>query len=785
MQMGKSAYILPPVALMKSCDATLGIVLGLASVVWAAPPTTLTTLHSIHALTNAEAQKAVPVVFEATVTYYRSYEYTLFVQDGDIAIYVHPKVILHLVPGDRVLVQGTTLGSFRPIVMADNITVIRRGDLPMPVSVGFQQLIRAQVDCLMVTVHGIVHSADMVNSAGNTNMILHLVVDGGSIEAIVDSDNSNLQNELLDADVELTGAESGNFDGKMQQTGVLIHVSSLANLKILRRANANPWTLPVTSMDEILLAFNAQNLPQRIRIHGTITYYQPGTAAVLQSGAKSLWIMTRSIAPLRIGDEADATGFPDVHDGFLTLINGEIQDSHNFQPVAPQQVTVRDLIRSKHLFDLVSVEGQVLTAVREASQDEYVIISDGYLFSAIDRHPDRVDLVSLPPIEDSLLGSTVRISGICVLDSSNPFDHDVPFDLLIRNSDDIVVVAKPSLLTVRNLIIVVGLLLFTVLGVGARGWILERRVRRQTSALAHRIEAEAAQERRRSRILEDINGSRPLPEIIERITELVSVTLDGARCWCQIADGIPIGNFPVATETLCVSCEEISAHSSGTPGKLFVALDSHRPSSEAEHKALALGAGLAALAIETRRLYSDLVHRSQFDLLTEIHNRFSLDRHLETLIQDARLIPAKFGLIYVDLDEFKQVNDECGHLVGDLLLQQVAMRMEREIRSVDMLARIGGDEFAILVPEVRNRADVEEIALRIERSFDEPVLAAEYVLHPSASVGVAVYPTDALTKDGLLNAADSAMYKTKNAKKQVAAMLGEHRNHQSMLKSLE
>jgi diguanylate cyclase (GGDEF)-like protein len=97
--------------------------------------------------------------------------------------------------------------------------------------------------------------------------------------------------------------------------------------------------------------------------------------------------------------------------------------------------------------------------------------------------------------------------------------------------------------------------------------------------------------------------------------------------------------------------------------------------------------------------------------------------------------------------------------------------MKHQVRSIDMLARIGGDEFAVVVPDVKNRADVEEIALRIERSFDEPVVVAEQVLHASASMGIAVYPEDALTMDGLLNAADSAMYQTKNAKKQIGKIL--------------
>ena len=89
-------------------------------------------------------------------------------------------------------------------------------------------------------------------------------------------------------------------------------------------------------------------------------------------------------------------------------------------------------------------------------------------------------------------------------------------------------------------------------------------------------------------------------------------------------------------------------------------------------EALAMGAGLATLAIETRRLYSDLIHRSEFDLLTDIQNRFSLEKQLDSLIEEARLTAGIFGLIYIDLDDFKLVNDRYGHHVGDLYLQEAA-----------------------------------------------------------------------------------------------------------------
>ena len=95
------------------------------------------------------------------------------------------------------------------------------------------------------------------------------------------------------------------------------------------------------------------------------------------------------------------------------------------------------------------------------------------------------------------------------------------------------------------------------------------------------------------------------------------------------------------------------------------------------------------------------------------------------------------------------------------------MRMMRQLRSVDVLARLGGDEFAALIPAVRSRVDVKEVAIRLERCFDEPFTVEGYVLQGSASVGIATYPEDGTTKDSMLTAADAAMYVGKQTGRQV------------------
>ena len=125
-------------------------------------------------------------------------------------------------------------------------------------------------------------------------------------------------------------------------------------------------------------------------------------------------------------------------------------------------------------------------------------------------------------------------------------------------------------------------------------------------------------------------------------------------------------------------------------------------------------------------------------------------------------------MLYIDLDDFKQVNDQFGHHTGDLYLQEVALRMKRQLRPGDILARLGGDEFAVILPNIRGRADVEEITLRLERCFEQPFTWEGCTVNGTASIGIAIYPADGTTRDSLLSAADAAMYVAKQTNPQMA-----------------
>lgn len=747
----------------------LGIVfLAAISSVWAGAPNSLSTVHAVHSLTRAEAEQARPVAFEGTVTFYLAQQKNLFIQDGSDGLFVKATTATKLVPGDRVLVKGTTAWGFGTKVFSSDITVLGQSAVPKPIPATFDGLIKGKFDTLLVSARGVVHSADMDASPGTNSpstATLRILMDGGYVEVQVLTSDANALRNLLDAKVEVTGVAGGKFDGQLRMTGVFLHVGSLSDIKVVKPAPVDPWALPITPMDKVLGAFHVKNLSKRVRVSGTATYYEPGSALVIQNGEESVWVKTLSYAPIKIGDEVEATGFPGVSDGFLVLVQAEIADKGISAPIKPTPTTWQQLAESKSIFDLVSVEGQVVTEAREASQDEYVLSADGHMFSVIYPHGNSDD--ALNPMKEVPVGARIRVTGICATQNSNPFGHNVPFNILLRSPEDISIVTMPSPITVRNLAVAMIVLLLLVLLSGSRIWYVDRTRRAQLAELGYLS-------MRRAEILEDINNSLPVNKILERITELASVSLKGAPCWCEMAEGLRIGNKPpqLGTPGLRIADHTIGPHAKPAHGTLYAAFDARTTPQTDEDRALAIAAELATLAIENSKFHSELLHRSEFDMLTAIQNRFSFDRELDEHIEHARNTSESFGLIYIDLNGFKQVNDVHGHQVGDSFLQQVAGRMKHQLRPGDVLARMGGDEFAVLVRMVHDRAEVEHIIERLEHCFDRPIQVDGLALRGSASFGLAFYPTDASTKDGLLSIADAAMYVEKHTRYRSEQALG-------------
>ncbi len=157
-----------------------------------------------------------------------------------------------------------------------------------------------------------------------------------------------------------------------------------------------------------------------------------------------------------------------------------------------------------------------------------------------------------------------------------------------------------------------------------------------------------------------------------------------------------------------------------------------------------------------------------FDELTQLPNRRMLSERLEQAIHRAKRHNHLGAVIFIDLDFFKDVNDSLGHQVGDKLLRQVAERLKQHIRQEDTLARIGGDEFVLITPNLpgdHNEAisSVSQLGNRILTAISKPYLVDEHKLHITASAGVSFFPFDAWNLQDLLRQADTAMYRSKAA----------------------
>ncbi|MFA6015326.1 MAG: diguanylate cyclase [Gallionellaceae bacterium] len=165
---------------------------------------------------------------------------------------------------------------------------------------------------------------------------------------------------------------------------------------------------------------------------------------------------------------------------------------------------------------------------------------------------------------------------------------------------------------------------------------------------------------------------------------------------------------------------------------------------------------------ERKASFDRIQQLAHFDALTLLPNRTLLNDHIDLAISGAKRNQSLLAILFLDLDRFKNVNDTMGHHVGDLLLQAVAVRLQKCVRESDTVSRLGGDEFVILLGNIHGENDAAFVAQKIINSLDEPIMIGEYRAEIGTSIGISIYPTDGVEKNTLLKHADAAMYMAKD-----------------------
>jgi diguanylate cyclase (GGDEF)-like protein/PAS domain S-box-containing protein len=316
-------------------------------------------------------------------------------------------------------------------------------------------------------------------------------------------------------------------------------------------------------------------------------------------------------------------------------------------------------------------------------------------------------------------------------------------------------------------------------------------VQRETT---HRRQAEDL-ERDRNRVLELVARNEPLEVVLSQLAQMVERQCPDLRCALLLFHGgelVPVAGAKLPSGALR-DFQKLDVRSlSGTSeqsryrellpgphlganwtvpilsgagavlGAFAIYCGVTRKPAEAELDLVSKASRLAAIAIEQRQLTSRLAHQAQHDALTGLPNRVLFEDRLQAALVHARRSNWHTAVLFVDLDRFKQINDTLGHPVGDALLQQVARRLEGCIRKTDTLARMGGDEFTVLLTELRDCQYSQKVAQKLLDSLGAPFHVDGYELFVSASIGISTFPRDGSDAATLQRNADSAMYQAKN-----------------------
>jgi diguanylate cyclase (GGDEF)-like protein len=611
---------------------------------------TLTNIRAVHLLSYDQAIRAYPVHFTAIVTYYDPYlnhpnRPILMVTDhtGSIYLALPGETTMPLRAGTVLDVRGVSgPGDFAPRIDHAVIRILgQSATLPRAPRESLTHILSASEDAEWCEMEGVVQSVEEV---GN-NVTLKLGLADGVMAATTVKEPGADYASLIDATVSIRGIAGSLFTRQRQKFSVQLLFPNLSAVHVVQPAPSNPYDTPISPIGDLMRYAKDRILNHRVHLRGIVTLFWPGRLLCIQSiTQEALCAGTAQTTPLVIGQQADVIGFPEIGDVTPTLIDATGQPVRSPAAISAVAVPVsgEEALSGQRDSQLVQIDATVAAHDR-ASQDPIIVVSSGkFTFSVV--LPKSADATALLALEE---GTRIRITGICSVEADSKVftRHDgYPvtryFRIMLRSTDDLVVLERPSWWNARHTLLVLAFALVITLGVLCWVILLRSRVKQQTELLRH----------------------------------------------------------------------------------------------QATHDALT--------GIWNRRAVLDMLQR-EFEIAARAHSLI--------------------GIMMLDADHFKRINDTYGHQAGDLVLKELTRRIQSSLRSFDLSGRYGGEEFLVIVPGC-NADQVMKCAERIRAAVaDSPIDAEGVPLSVTVSIGTAVLDPILNSQQEALAAADGALYRAKNS----------------------
>jgi len=721
-----------------------------------------TVAHIRHLAANALNQRP-EVRIRGVVTYYDPIVPNLFVQDSSGGIWVDLRSTPTIAPqpGQLIDLSGYAAPGFTPYIDRPKWKVLGTGKVPKPVPLTYEQARTARFDSQWVEMEGVVRS--FIQQAEGDVLVIDVVTPGGNFKVRVPGYHAPFPMELVDAKVRFRGVCGTAFNRRNQIVAIHLFEPTLKDSMVLEPAPPDPFNIQATSIADVgRFSADLSDL-HRVKVVGTVTARFPQRGLFLMDATGGLYAESQDGSPVEPGDEVEVIGFPAAGNYTPVLKSAAIHPLRSHHDLVAAKITGRMALKGGFDAQLVTITGTVRGYHQQSGVYTPVLESEDHVtFQAVFRGQLASDWLGS-------IGSKASVTGVCSIkadDNGNPSE----FQIVLRTPADGKVLSSPPWLTARRALLLLSGFAILIFVVAAWVLVLRRRVRHQTEVIRLRLENEAALEERYRRTFE------------RNLTGLYIANRDGTIIDCNDSCAQILG-FDGRTDLLehreeaqTITRQFYNNEAALVPGGKRIVNAEHRfqrrdgrwgwvlsntrhvqQKNEGED---IIEGGLVDIT-DRKSAEERVKFLAYYDSLTGVANRTLLQDRLSKALANAKRHREKVGLLFLDLDRFKNINDSLGHSYGDMLLQEIAVRLQAWAREQDTVARLGGDEFIVALGSIEDGSDAAVAAERIARAIGTEFHLHDRVLNVTCSIGISIYPDHGEDVETLIKHADAAMYSAK------------------------